>query len=300
MPHRHTGISRPRGSSRCDHITSASRLGAIDMEPRRQGVRCPLLLPHGRRRPARARPAQPRRRHGRRARVHPDDHPDPRPARDHEAGPGSSTGTADEVYRLPADDLYLTGTSEVALAGYHTGEIIDLRDGPQAVCRVVDLLSTRGRQPRQGHQRDHPRPPVPQDRDVRLLPTPRTPRPSTSGSWRWSGHARRSCECPIGSSTPPPATSATPAPASSTARLGADPGPLPRAHLDVQLHDLPGPPARGAASATRRASPAVRPGRGHPQRHPRDHPLDRRHPREPPAARRDGRRARGAAPASRG
>jgi len=37
---------------------------------------------------------------------------------------------ADEVYHLGADDLYLTGTSEVALAGYHSGEIIDLNLGP--------------------------------------------------------------------------------------------------------------------------------------------------------------------------
>ena len=37
---------------------------------------------------------------------------------------------ADEVYHLPADDLFLTGTSEVALAGYHSEEIIDLSDGP--------------------------------------------------------------------------------------------------------------------------------------------------------------------------
>lgn len=38
---------------------------------------------------------------------------------------------ADEVYRLAADDLYLTGTSEVALAGYHAGEILDLSAGPK-------------------------------------------------------------------------------------------------------------------------------------------------------------------------
>ncbi|MDR1634288.1 MAG: serine--tRNA ligase [Bifidobacteriaceae bacterium] len=37
---------------------------------------------------------------------------------------------ADEVYFLPADDLYLTGTSEVALAGYHKDEILDLSQGP--------------------------------------------------------------------------------------------------------------------------------------------------------------------------
>jgi seryl-tRNA synthetase len=37
---------------------------------------------------------------------------------------------ADEIYHLPADDLYLTGTSEVALAGYHSDEILDLAGGP--------------------------------------------------------------------------------------------------------------------------------------------------------------------------
>jgi len=35
-----------------------------------------------------------------------------------------------EVYYLPADDLYLTGTSEVALAGYHSDEILEDLDTP--------------------------------------------------------------------------------------------------------------------------------------------------------------------------
>lgn len=46
------------------------------------------------------------------------------------AGTGFLGAHADEIYYLPADDLYLTGTSEVALAGYHSDEIIDLTDGP--------------------------------------------------------------------------------------------------------------------------------------------------------------------------
>lgn len=37
---------------------------------------------------------------------------------------------AEEVYYLERDDLYLVGTSEVALAGYHKDEIIDLSNGP--------------------------------------------------------------------------------------------------------------------------------------------------------------------------
>ena len=47
------------------------------------------------------------------------------------AGTGFLGAHADEIYRLEADDLYLTGTSEVALAGYHSNEILDLSDGPQ-------------------------------------------------------------------------------------------------------------------------------------------------------------------------
>ena len=44
-------------------------------------------------------------------------------------GAGFLDAHADEVYRLEADDLYLTGTSEVALAGYHAEEILDLSEG---------------------------------------------------------------------------------------------------------------------------------------------------------------------------
>jgi seryl-tRNA synthetase len=46
------------------------------------------------------------------------------------AGTGFLGEHADEIYYLPADDLYLTGTSEVALAGYHRDEIIELGQEP--------------------------------------------------------------------------------------------------------------------------------------------------------------------------
>ena len=46
------------------------------------------------------------------------------------AGTGFLGAHADEIYRLEADDLYLVGTSEVPLAGYHADEILDLSDGP--------------------------------------------------------------------------------------------------------------------------------------------------------------------------
>ncbi|AKN18410.1 seryl-tRNA ligase [Mycobacterium haemophilum DSM 44634] len=44
------------------------------------------------------------------------------------AGTGFLGAHAEEVYRV--DDLYLVGTSEVPLAGYHSDEILDLSGGP--------------------------------------------------------------------------------------------------------------------------------------------------------------------------
>lgn len=46
------------------------------------------------------------------------------------AGTGFLGAHADEVYRVEADDMYLVGTSEVPLAGYHADEILDLSGGP--------------------------------------------------------------------------------------------------------------------------------------------------------------------------
>ncbi|MGX1738217.1 serine--tRNA ligase [Corynebacterium flavescens] len=46
------------------------------------------------------------------------------------AGTGFLGQHSDEIYYLEKDDLYLVGTSEVALAGYHKDEIIDLSSGP--------------------------------------------------------------------------------------------------------------------------------------------------------------------------
>lgn len=45
-------------------------------------------------------------------------------------GTGFLGAHADEIYHLEEDDLYLVGTSEVPLAGYHADEILDLSGGP--------------------------------------------------------------------------------------------------------------------------------------------------------------------------
>jgi seryl-tRNA synthetase len=46
-------------------------------------------------------------------------------------GTGFLGAHTDEVYRLAEEDLYLVGTSEVPLAGYHLDEIIDVSGGPR-------------------------------------------------------------------------------------------------------------------------------------------------------------------------
>ena len=47
------------------------------------------------------------------------------------AGTGFLGAHADEVYRIEGEDLYLVGTSEVPLAGFHADEILDLSQGPK-------------------------------------------------------------------------------------------------------------------------------------------------------------------------
>ncbi len=46
-------------------------------------------------------------------------------------GTGFLGQAAQDVYHLPADDLYLVGTSEVALAAYHSDEILDVDSLPR-------------------------------------------------------------------------------------------------------------------------------------------------------------------------
>ena len=117
-------IDQPR-----DHLELGEGLRAIDVVRGCQGLRLAVLLPDRRRCPTRAR------------------HPQPGDGQGHGRGftavitptlvrPEIMGGTgflgahSEEVYRLEADDLYLVGTSEVPLAGYHADEILDLTDGP--------------------------------------------------------------------------------------------------------------------------------------------------------------------------
>ncbi|MFL5833078.1 MAG: serine--tRNA ligase [Solirubrobacterales bacterium] len=49
-------------------------------------------------------------------------------------GTGFLPGDRDQIYEIPKDELFLTGTSEVALAGLHAGQILDRGDLPLRYC----------------------------------------------------------------------------------------------------------------------------------------------------------------------
>ena len=49
-------------------------------------------------------------------------------------GTGFLPGDRDQIYEIPKDELFLTGTSEVALAGLHAGEILDAGALPLRYC----------------------------------------------------------------------------------------------------------------------------------------------------------------------
>jgi seryl-tRNA synthetase len=49
-------------------------------------------------------------------------------------GTGFLPGDRDQIYEIPKDELFLTGTSEVALAGLHAGEILDAAGLPLRYC----------------------------------------------------------------------------------------------------------------------------------------------------------------------
>ena len=121
-------VGKPRdfaaeGFEPLDHIElgAGSARSTSNAVPRWRG---PLLLPDRGRRPARARPGRCGDGPGGPAGFIPVIPPALVKPRAME-GTGFLGQAADDVYHLPKDDLYLVGTSEVALAAYHSDEILD-------------------------------------------------------------------------------------------------------------------------------------------------------------------------------
>ena len=203
---------------------------------------------------------------------------------------------ADEVYRLEADDLYLVGTAEVPLAGYHADEILDLSAGRCATRGGRRAFGARPARTARTPAGSSGCTSSTRSRCSSAAP-PRTRTRSICGCSR----SRRRCSprsrCLTASSMSRPATSAPRRRASSTARAGCR-----RQQAYRELTSTSNCTTFQARRLGIRDRDARRQAadRRDAQRHAGHHPVDRRHPGEPPAARRIGAGAGGAAPRPRG
>ena len=176
--------------------------------------------------------------------LHPGDRAGAGASRRRWRAPASSVRTPPRSTGSRSTTSTSSARREVALAAYHTRR--DPRPRPRcpAVRRVLVVLPARGRLLRQGHPRHHPGAPVRQGRDVLVL---------SPGGRR----GRAPAAAGVGEGVPRRARAAVPRhrhrgrrPRSSAARKFDCEAWLPsqqrylRADLDVELHDVPGPPAQ--------------------------------------------------------
>ena len=135
-------------------------------------------------------------------------------------GTGFLPDTEQQIYALPEDELYLVGTSEVALASLHDDEILDAERLPLRYAGFSPCFrreaGAAGKDTR-GIFRVH------QFEKVEMFSFV-APESSTDGARAHpgdrGGDPRRAAACPTASSTSPSTTSATRRRRSTTARRG--------------------------------------------------------------------------------
>ena len=190
------------------------------------------------------------------------------------------------IYALEGDDLYLTGTSEVALAGFHMGEILEelpLRYAAFSTCFRRES-GAAGKDTR-GMFRVH------QFNKVELFvycEPERSRRGARPAARDRGGARRRRSACRTASSTSPPATSARRRRRSTTSRRGSR-----RSSATARSRrprTRPTSRRAGSGSATAPGREAARDA-AHAERHGGHRPLAARDPRE--LRRRGARRAAG-------
>ena len=203
-------------------------------------------------------------------------------------GTGFLGAHASEIYRLEADDLFLVGTSEVPLAAYHSGEILNLDEPKRYVgwssCfrREAGSYGKDVRGILRVHQFDkvemfvYSRPEDAHDEHLRLLAWEEEMLAKVEIPYRVIDVAAGDLGLQRG-------------PQVRLRGVGAVAGALPRGHVDVQLHHVPGAAAQHPLPGRRRPQPAG----GDPERDTRDDPVAHPDPGEPPAAGRVGARTEG-------
>ena len=165
-------------------------------------------------------------------------------------GTGFLPDTEQQIYSLPEDELYLVGTSEVALASLHDGEILDAEQLPLRYAGFSPVLPARGRRGRQGHARDLPRAPVRQGRDVQLRRARGLGRRARADPRDRGGDPRRARAALPGREHRRRRPRQLGGQEVRLRGVAAQPGALPRADLVLEHDRLPGPaPEHPAAAA---------------------------------------------------
>ena len=84
-------------------------------------------------------------------------------------GTGQFPAHREETYAIPADDLYLAGTAEVALVGFHSDEILDHKRLPIRYAGISPCFRREAGSAGPGRARAAAGPPVREGRAVRHL-----------------------------------------------------------------------------------------------------------------------------------
>ena len=135
-------------------------------------------------------------------------------------GTGFLPGDRDQIYEIPKDELFLTGTSEVALAGLHADQILDAADLPLRYAASRPVSAARPAPPAATPAASSASTSSTRSRCSRSS-SPRSRPPSTSACWRSRSGSSPSWRSPTGWSTSPSATSARRPRRSTTARPGS-------------------------------------------------------------------------------
>ena len=174
-------------------------------------------------------------------------------------GTGFLGQAADDVYRIEGQDTYLVGTSEVPLAAYHSDEILDAETLPRRYVAFSPCFrkeaGSHGKDTR-GIIRVHWFDKV----EMFSYTTLEDAAAEHERLLGWETGVARQARARLprhrrGGRRP----RAVGAAQVRLRGVGADAGPLPRAHLDLQLHRLPDPPPRHPRPLRQRGRPHVKP-----------------------------------------
>ena len=180
-------------------------------------------------------------------------------ARRRSYGTGFLPGDRDQIYEVPKDELFLVGTSEVALAGAARRRDPRRRRAAAALRGLLDLLPPRGGRRRHATRAASSASTSSTRSRCSRSSSPPSRRPSTSGCWRSRSGSCSELEIPYRVRQRRRRRPRRPGGEEVRLRgLDPEPGALPRADLVLEHDRLPGAPPQLPVPACRWRSAQAR------------------------------------------